>query len=111
VISRLHAHRLVLCQAFTSFRNAATAAWIPRRLTPLVPPIWHARQALERCCLPTLIVHGENDRLFPVQMAHDLAAWCSPVAKVLLIPGTSHNQPFRKPDLEYWGPIIAWLGN
>jgi hypothetical protein len=109
-INRLDAHRLILCQAFTSFRHAATAAWIPRGLMRMVPPIWRAKQALADCHLPVLIVHGEKDRLFPTQMASELAAYCSPPGEVLLIPETSHNQPFRQPHLSYWGPIICWLG-
>jgi uncharacterized protein len=108
-INSLRAHRLILCEAFTSFRNAATAAWVPKGMRKLVPPIWHAEKPLGKCRLPVLIVHGEKDRLFPATMAADLAAFCSPAAKVLLIPGTSHNQPFRKPQLNYWGPIVAWL--
>lgn len=108
-IHRLDAHRLILCEAFTSFRHAATAAWVPKGLMRLVPPIWRAQKALAVCRLPVLIVHGEKDRLFPPKMASELAAFCSPAAKVLLIPGTSHNQPFRRPDLSYWGPIISWL--
>jgi pimeloyl-ACP methyl ester carboxylesterase len=61
------------------------------------------------CKLPVLIVHGEKDRLFPVAMAHELGGWCEPRAKVVLIPNTTHNQPFSKPHISYWGPIIAWL--
>jgi uncharacterized protein len=108
-IDRLPAHRLVLCEAFTSFRSAAHAGGIPRRLARLVPPIWHAQRRLSECKLPVLIVHGEKDRLFPVAMAHELAAWCEPRAKVVLIPNTTHNQPFSKPHLSYWGPIIEWI--
>lgn len=110
-IDQLGAQRLVLCQAFTSFRGAASARWIPKPLTSLVPPIWHAQQTLSNCRRPVLIVHGENDRLFPVTMASDLAAYCSPRAHVVLVPGTTHNQPFRKPHLDYWGPIITWLSS
>jgi uncharacterized protein len=108
-IDRLAAHRLVLCEAFTSFRNAAHAGGVPRRLARLVPPIWHAQQRLGKCKLPVLIVHGEKDRLFPVAMAHELAGWCDPRAEVVLIPNTTHNQPFSKPHLSYWGPIIEWI--
>jgi uncharacterized protein len=108
-INQLGAHRLILCEAFTSFRNAATAGWIPKPLAQLVPPIWHAQEPLSQCRLPVLIVHGEKDTLFPVQMASDLASFCSPKAQVVLVPDTAHNQPFRKPHLSYWGPIIEWI--
>jgi uncharacterized protein len=109
IVNQLGAHRLILCEAFTSFRNAATAAWVPKTLTALVPPIWNAQPPLSKCLLPVLIVHGEKDRLFPVAMATNLAAYCSPPADLVLVPGTAHTQPFRKPRLEYWGPIVEWL--
>lgn len=109
IIDRLGAQRLILCEAFTSFRHAAVSIGIPRPLARLVPPIWHAQQQLAKCKLPVLIVHGEKDRLFPVAMARELAGWCEPRAEVVLVPNTTHNQPFRKPHLSYWGPIIDWI--
>jgi alpha-beta hydrolase superfamily lysophospholipase len=108
-IDRLRAQRLILCEAFTSFRNAAVSVGVPRPLARLVPPIWHAQQRLAECKLPVLIVHGEKDRLFPVAMAHELAGWCEPRAEVVQVPNTTHNQPFRKPHISYWGPIIDWI--
>ena len=108
-IHRLPAQRLILCAAFTSFRNAAVACGVPRALAGFVPPIWHAQAALANCELPVLVVHGEEDRLFPVAMARELAGWCEPQAEVVLVPGTRHNQPFRKPHSDYWGPIVKWM--
>jgi len=108
-IHRLTAQRLILCEAFTSFRHAAASIGIPRPLARLVPPIWHAQQRLAECKLPVLIVHGEKDRLFPIAMAHELAGWCEPRAEVVLVPKTTHNQPFHKPHISYWGPIIEWI--
>ena len=110
IINRVDTRSLVLCEAFTSFRRAATAAWIPKPLTHLVPPIWHAQPHLAQCKVPVLVVHGEKDRMFPAKMAAELASFCSPPAKVLLIPGTTHNQPFRNPQLNYWEPIVEWIG-
>jgi uncharacterized protein len=108
-INQLGARRLILCEAFTSFRDAAAASWVPSALRKLVPPIWDACRPLSQCKLPVLIVHGEKDRLFPAKMAMELASYCSPKAEVVLVPNTSHNQPFRRPRLEYWGPIIEWV--
>jgi len=108
-IHRVPAQRLILCEAFTSFRRAAKSVGIPRPLDRLVPPIWNAQPPLSQCQLPVLIVHGEKDRLFPIAMARELAGWCSPRAEVVVAANTTHNQPFRKPHLSYWGPIIEWL--
>ncbi len=109
VLRRTGAHRLILCEAFTSFRGAAVSIGIPRALARYVPPIWRAQPALAQCRRPVLIVHGEKDRLFPIAMARELAGWCEPRAEVVLVANTTHNQPFRKPHLAYWGPIIEWL--
>lgn len=109
-VSKLSADQLILCEAFTSFREAAVSAWLPKPLASLAPPIWHARESLSHSALPVLIVHGEKDRLFPVRMVNELAGYCSPRAEIVLVPDTAHNQPFRKPHLAYWGPIVAWLG-
>ncbi|HEY1804136.1 MAG TPA: alpha/beta fold hydrolase [Terracidiphilus sp.] len=97
---------LVLCGAFTSFRDAVRALGLPARLTSLVPPFWSAREALSDCRVPVLVVHGEKDRLFPVEMARDLAGCCRTPAEVVIVPNFRHNQTFRKPDLAFWGPII-----
>jgi alpha-beta hydrolase superfamily lysophospholipase len=108
-IHRVDAQRLILCEAFTSFRDAAVAGGVPRALAGLVPPIWHAQSRLAQCKLPVLVVHGEKDWLFPIAMAQELAGWCEPRAQVVVVPGMGHNQPFRKPNLDYWGPIAAWI--
>ena len=100
---------LILCAAFTSFRDAVHAIGLPAGFTPLVPPFWSAQDALRDCRVPVLVVHGENDRLFPVQMARDLASCCPTPAEVVIVPNVRHNQPFRKPDLSFWGPIISRL--
>jgi uncharacterized protein len=108
ILRRIKTNLLVLCAAFTSFRDGALSTGIPRALTSLVPPIWHTRETLRECSLPVLVVHGETDGLFPVQMACDLAASCGN-AELLVVPNVGHNQPFRRPDLSYWGLIIDRL--
>jgi uncharacterized protein len=105
-ISQLNARHLILCEGFTSFRDAAAAAWVPKALAGLVPPIWDACPPLSQCKLPVLIVNGEKDWLFPKEMAAELAGYCCPKAEVVLVVNTTHNQPFRRPRLEYWGPVI-----
>jgi alpha-beta hydrolase superfamily lysophospholipase len=108
ILNRVSADRLVLCAGYTSFRHAARAAWIPPFLSFLVPPIWSAKDALCDCNLPILIVQGTQDRLFQMQMAHDLVACCNS-ADLLILPARSHNEPFYNPQQHYWGPIINWI--
>jgi hypothetical protein len=109
IISRVPAHRAVLCAAFTSLRMAAVSIGIPKPLALLTPPIWEAEAELRACKVPVLVMHGEKDRLFPARMAKDLAGFCGPHAELAVIPGVAHNQPFRRPSLAYWGMVISWL--
>lgn len=109
ILNRVPADRLILCAGYTSFRNAARAAWIPPFLNPLVPPIWSAEEALRKCSIPILVVQGDRDRLFSTQMAHDLVACTRQRATLLILPARSHNEPFYNPQPHYWRPIIDWL--
>jgi hypothetical protein len=106
-IKNVPAHRLVLCAAFTSMRNAALSAGIPKMFSAGVPPIWDAEAALRKCSIPVLIVHGEKDRLFPIRMAHELAGFCNSTHELVIIPNATHNDPFYHPQQSYWGEIIA----
>jgi hypothetical protein len=109
VLARMGADRLVLCSGFTSFRAAARRVGIPPFLLALVPPIWSAEEPLRACGLPVLIVHSTHDRLFPVSMARELALWCGPGTRSILVPKLAHNEPFYKPTTAYWDPIAAFL--
>jgi hypothetical protein len=109
IVSEAPVHRLVLCAAFTSLRKAAVSIGIPRTLALLVPPIWNAQEVLRNCRVPVLVVHGEKDRLFPVRVAEELIACCGPQAELVVVPKLAHNEPFNRPRLSYWGPIVARL--
>jgi pimeloyl-ACP methyl ester carboxylesterase len=109
ILNRVKPDRLVLCAGFSSFRKAARAAWVPGFLSPFVPPIWSAKDALCNCRLPILIVQGDRDSLFRLPMAHDLVGCCNGRADLLVLPARSHNEPFYNPRPHYWGPIISWL--
>jgi pimeloyl-ACP methyl ester carboxylesterase len=109
ILSLVSADRLVLCGGYSSFRSAARSARIPSFLSALVPPIWSAADALRDSSLPILIVQGDRDRLFPIQIGHDLLSCCGSQADLLVLPARSHNDPFYNPKPEYWGPIINWL--
>jgi pimeloyl-ACP methyl ester carboxylesterase len=108
-IHRVSAHRLFLCGAFTSLRKGAVSIALPKYLQFLVPAIWDSEETLRTCPIPVVVVHGEKDRLFPVQMATDLVASRGAPSEVLIVPDLSHNEPFHRPHLSYWGLIISRL--
>jgi uncharacterized protein len=109
MIAKVPAHRLFLCAAFTSLKKAATSVGIPRYFVRYVPAVWVAEDVLRACALPVLIVHGEKDKLFPVDMAAELIGFCGSTSELVIVPKLSHNAPFRGPHLSYWELIISRL--
>lgn len=109
ILNRTEPERLVLCAAFTSFRDAACSMGVPRKCVVALPAIWGGELPLRGCGRPVLIVHGERDRTFPLTMATRLAEWAGPMAELVVAPGQRHNEPFQRPHLAFWGPAADWL--
>ena len=109
IVNKVTPKTLFLCGAFTSFRDAACSIFVPRSLARFVPPIWNAADSLRGCAISVVIVHGEKDPLFPVRMATELASICGANAELIVVPNLTHNEPFYKPRLSYWGLIISRL--
>jgi pimeloyl-ACP methyl ester carboxylesterase len=109
VLDRVSPQKLILCSSFTSFQDAACCAGLPRVLGLLAPPIWNSEESLRRCSLPVLVLHCENDRLFPSQMALTLASVCGGRASLVIVPNQQHNDPFYRPLSQYWDHVISIL--
>ncbi len=109
ILPRVPAHSLLLCAAFTSLRDAARSVGVFGILSLATPEIWNSVGALRSCRVPVQIVHGGKDRLFPVAMASNLKNACDSRAELVVVPGVAHNEPYFRPRLSYWGPIIAHL--
>jgi pimeloyl-ACP methyl ester carboxylesterase len=76
----------VPCVGFPSFQAAACSIFIPARWARFVPPIWRAEESMRSCSLPVLVVHGEKDRTFPVELDEQLHALCGAKAELLITP-------------------------
>jgi len=109
VLDRIAPQNLILCSAFTSFREAACSVGLPRVLSFLAPPIWNNLESLRRCSHEALILHCEQDRVFPTRMASSLAACCGSGAKLVVVPNQKHNEPFYRPQFRYWNHVISLL--
>jgi alpha-beta hydrolase superfamily lysophospholipase len=109
VLDRISPKTLILCSSFTSFQAAARYAGVPRGLSFLVPPIWNTEESLRHCSLPVLVLHGENDRLFPIQMAKNLASSCKEHGKLVIVKNLRHNDPYHRPHRQYWDHVVSIL--
>ena len=65
IADRAEPHRLVLCAAYTSLREAAWRVGLPRWCALLLPAIRDNEAGLRRYGQAVVIVQGEADRLFP----------------------------------------------
>jgi pimeloyl-ACP methyl ester carboxylesterase len=92
---------------FSSIRRSARPLALPAFLSPPVPPNWDAAASLPNCKLPVLAVHSTADGFFPVEMAREIVSLCGGNSELLLLHSMGHNEPFYKPYLSYWGPIIS----
>jgi alpha-beta hydrolase superfamily lysophospholipase len=109
ILDRVSPQKLILCSSFTSFQAAACCACLPHSLSFLAPPIWDTEESLRFCSLPVLILHCENDRLFPTQMASNLASSCKVPAWLAIVPNQRHNDPFYRPQHRYWDHVVSIL--
>ncbi len=107
VARRAYVERVVLCAAYTSFREAACAVGLPRWMRCGLPDVWRSGEALRRCGVPVLIVQGQRDRLFPVQMGGELARACG--GTLMVVSGMEHGDLHAAPVMGQWGPIVEWV--
>jgi uncharacterized protein len=110
ILPRISPAQLILCSAFTSFRDAACVLGLPRAFACVLPPVWSAREALSNCSVPVFVVHCERDRAFPVRMAEELKALCPEGTELALVPKQVHNEAFYDPKLSYWNHVIERIG-
>ena len=110
VASRRDVRSLTLLSPFSGVASYALGVARLGRLgaTPLgaAGPFAGARRAAAVRC-PTLLVGGEADRVTPPAMARDLAAAMGDRARLVLVPGTGHNDLFSRP--ETWVEVHRFL--
>ena len=100
---------LILCEAYTSFREAVCATGVPHWVALGFPDVWNTVAIAPSLELPVLVVHSDRDRLFPVEMAQRIAEACGDRCKLVVVPGLTHNEPYLRPAEAYWGPILQWM--
>lgn len=104
VCSRMEVSGLILCEGYTSFREAAARLGVP---PGCFHGVWRNVETLAGCPVPLLVVHGGRDRLFPVAMGQALAA--AGGGKLAVIDGMGHSDLHSKARLEDWQVIVEWM--
>jgi hypothetical protein len=107
--SRVAVDGLVLCEGFSTLRDAAIAMGFPRWITRVVPDAWDTVHRVSALEMPVLVVHSDVDGLFPLSMAQRVAEACGPRGTLMVIKGVSHNAPIFAPTEDYWQPVADWV--
>ena len=50
--------------------------------------------------IPVLVIHGDDDRSVPIEVAEDLYSRARPAAEMVRVEGGSHMLPITHPDLQ-----------
>jgi pimeloyl-ACP methyl ester carboxylesterase len=109
VASRINVDGLVLCEGFSSFREAGSAMGFPRWLTRAVPDVWDTVHRVCELKMAVLVVHSDTDDLLPFSMAERVVEACGVRGQLIVVNGLSHNAPIFAPTATYWQPIAEWV--
>jgi len=109
VASRIGVDGLVLCEGFSTVREAGTAMGFPGWMTRAVPDTWKTVRRVRELEIPVLVVHSDKDDLFPVAMAKRVAEACGTRGELIIVNGLSHNAPIFTPTTAYWRLIAEWV--
>ncbi len=109
VASRLPVEGLVLCEGFSSLRDAAVSIGFPHWLTLTVPNLWRTAQRVAELTLPILVMHSDKDDLFPLAMAKQVACAAGDRGQLIVLKGLFHNEPIFFPTKAYWDPVAEWM--
>lgn len=68
-----------------------------------------ALAAMEKCDIPVLFIHGEDDRFVPCGMSRQNFDRCHAVGKeILTVPGAGHGMSYMVDKVRYLGAVAAF---
>ena len=107
--SRIDVDGLILCEAFSTFREGAMAIGCPQWLTRTVPDVWDTAVRVCDLSVPVLVVHSDADELFPMTMAERIAEASGSRGELIVVNGLVHDAPIYTATPIYWQPIADWI--
>ena len=73
---------------------------------------YSAVQAMEKCDIPVLFIHGDDDRFVPCEMGRENHRHCRAEGKKLLIvPNAGHGMSYMSDKKAYLGTVSEFLKN
>lgn len=108
VAPQLDVDGVILCEGYASLREAAKAMGFPRWTTLAMPDVWRNIDRVQQQRCPVLVVHSDEDRLFPLTMARRVCEACGEGGELIVATGLSHDAPIYAPTESYWRPVVEW---
>jgi alpha-beta hydrolase superfamily lysophospholipase len=108
VAPKLEVDGVVICQGYSTLREAALAFGFRRWMTHAMPEVWHNVRRVSEGTAPVLVVHSDGDLLFPVTMAKRVHEACGERGELIIASGFAHDAPVYLPTETYWRPIVEW---
>ncbi|MBQ8831120.1 MAG: alpha/beta hydrolase [Oscillospiraceae bacterium] len=69
-------------------------------------------QALEKCKIPVLFIHGSDDKFVPVEMTYENYKACASEKRLFIVPGASHGMSYMTDTAGYQREILEfWADN
>lgn len=65
-------------------------------------------QALERCKVPVLFIHGTDDRFVPIEMTYENYKACVAPKRLLVVPGAEHGMSYLVDPNSYEAAVKAF---
>ena len=98
---------LILLSPWSSLADVAAVHYPAWLVEKVLPESYNSLRAAAQINCPTLILHGEVDRIIPVQQGKVLAKAFPQPVKLITLPGVGHNDIFSEPTV--WHEIRAFL--
>ena len=70
-----------------------------------------AKEAVSRCRVPVLLIHGEDDRLVPCSMSLEIAACCASRVQVVTFPDAGHGLSYVTDPVRYERIVVDFLNS
>ena len=104
--AEMHPGAVVLESPFTTAFDVAarTYWWLPVSL--LMKDKFQSKPLIDAIQAPLLVVHGEDDRVIPVDLGKRLFAAAKEPKQLIVVPGVGHNMPLSS---GFWREIQAFI--
>jgi len=100
---------LALVASYSSAREAAVAfGTIPAWAAPILPDLWNTVENISAVRTPLLIVHSEQDQIFPLSMPRRIYSAANDPKAFVRVHGYRHEDGHLHPDGTYWAGVMTF---